>query len=160
GADPLMLSGERRVARYPVVRVKTMAEIIETTQAGSVPGPKLQHHPRTRGSAIPVPASGIAQAIDAQALVGFAQPGDTMRRLARLHCALPLIACAPDGAVRNQLALSWGVQTHLVPMVQHTDDMFRQVDLTLTAAGTAELGDYVVIVAGSPPGRPGSTNTL
>jgi pyruvate kinase len=160
GADALMLSGETSVGRYPVVTVKTMAKIIETTEGGSIRVPKLQHDPRTRGGALTVAASNIATAIDAKALVAFTVTGDTMRRLARLHCQLPLVACTPDGAVRNQLALCWGVQTHLVPMVQHTDDMFRQVDLTLTEAGTAGLGDYVVIVAGSPPGRPGSTNTL
>ncbi|MBO0867384.1 MAG: pyruvate kinase [Micromonosporaceae bacterium] len=160
GADALMLSGETSVGRYPAVTVKTMAKIIETTESGSIRVPRLQHDPRTRGGAITVAASSIATAIDAKALVAFTQTGDTMRRLARLHCPLPLIACTPENAVRNQLALSWGVQTHLVPMVQHTDDMFRQVDRTLAEAGTAELGDYVVIVAGSPPGRPGSTNTL
>ena len=38
--------------------------------------------------------------------------------------------------------------------------MFQQVDRTLIDAGAAAAGDYVVIVAGSPPGTPGSTNTL
>src|SRR5262249_20182532 len=123
GADALMLSGETSVGRYPVITVKTMAKIIETTEGGSIRVPKLQHDPRTRGGAITVAASNIATAIDAKALVAFTVTGDTMRRLARLHCKLPLIACTPDNAVRNQLALSWGVETHLVPMVQHTDDM-------------------------------------
>jgi pyruvate kinase len=38
--------------------------------------------------------------------------------------------------------------------------MFRQVDEAMLALGRAQPGDYVVIVAGSPPGTPGSTNTL
>ncbi len=83
-----------------------------------------------------------------------------MRRLARLHCDLPLLAFTPVPEVRNQLALSWGVETFLMPFVQHTDDMFRQVDQALLGLGRADPGDYVVVVAGSPPGTPGSTNTL
>ena len=38
--------------------------------------------------------------------------------------------------------------------------MVRQVDSALRALGRCEPGDKVVIVAGSPPGTPGSTNAL
>jgi len=160
GADALMLSGETSVGRYPVLTVSTMAKIIQTTEAGSIGVPRLQHDPRTRGGALTLGAANIARNIGAKALVAFTQTGDTVRRLARLHCELPLIACTPDPSVRAQLTLCWGVQTHLVPFVDHTDDMFQQVDRTLLGLGEGAAGDYVVIVAGSPPGTPGSTNTL
>jgi pyruvate kinase len=160
GADAVMLSGETSVGRYPVLTVSTMAKIIETTETGSIAVPRLQHDPRTRGGALTSAASNIARAISAKALVAFSQTGDTVRRLARLHCELPLLALTPEPAVRNQLALSWGVQTYQVPFVHHTDDMFRQVDKTLLEVNVARAGDYVVVVAGSPPNTPGSTNTL
>jgi pyruvate kinase len=160
GADAVMLSGETSVGRYPVLTVSTMAKIIETTEAGSFAVPRLQHDPRTRGGALTVAASNIAQAITAKALVAFSQTGDTVRRLARLHCQLPLLALTPEPVVRGQLALSWGVETFQVPFVAHTDDMFREVDRTLLELGVAAPGDYVVVVAGSPPNTPGSTNTL
>jgi pyruvate kinase len=160
GADAVMLSGETSVGKFPVLTVSTMAKIITTTEAGQVGVPRLQHDPRTRGGALTVAASNIATAVGAQALVAFTQTGDTVRRLARLHCALPLLAFTPEEHVRNQMALSWGVETFLVPFVHHTDDMFRQVDQALLGLGRAKPGDIVVIVAGSPPGTPGSTNTL
>jgi pyruvate kinase len=160
GTDAVMLSGETSVGRYPVLTVSTMARIVATTEAGSFAVPRLQHDPRTRGGAITVAASNIATATGAKALVAFSQTGDTVRRLARLHCTLPLLAFTPVPAVRDQLALSWGVQTFLVPFVEHTDAMFRQVDLALIGLDEFRRGDYVVIVAGSPPGTPGATNTL
>ena len=160
GADAVMLSGETSVGRYPVLAVSTMAKIVQTTEAGSFSVPRLQHDPRTHGGALTIAASQIATAIGAKALVAFTQTGDTVRRLSRLHCRLPLLAFTPDPAVRGQLALSWGVESYLVPFVQHTDDMFRQVDQAVLGLGRANPGDYVVIVAGSPPGTPGSTNTL
>src|SRR6266540_747245 len=160
GADALMLSGETSVGSYPVLSVATMARIIETTERGPFSVPRLQHDPRTRGGAITSAAAGIAQAIGAKALVAFTETGDTVRRLARLHCQLPLIAFTPHSAVRSQLTVSWGVETFLVPFVEHTDDMFRQVDQALIGMRGARRGDDVVIVAGSPPGTPGSTNTL
>jgi pyruvate kinase len=160
GADAVMLSGETSVGRYPVLTVATMAKIIETTEQGSFHVPRLQHDPRTRGGALTVAASNIATAIGAKALVAFSQTGDTVRRLARLHCSLPLLALTPEPGVQGQLAVSWGVESFLVPYVHHTDDMFRQVDRTLLELDVAAPGDYVVVVAGSPPGTPGSTNTL
>jgi pyruvate kinase len=160
GADALMLSGETSVGAWPVVSVRTMARIIETTESGEIRVPRLGHDPKTRGGAITMAASSIAQAVNAKALVAFSQTGDTVRRLARLHSELPLLAFTPEPAVRNQLTLLWGVETFLVEFVKHTDTMFQQVDQALLGLGRCGLGDLVVIVAGSPPGTPGSTNTL
>jgi pyruvate kinase len=71
-----------------------------------------------------------------------------------------MMAFTPLPAVRNQLALTWGMETFLVPPVAHTDDMVAQVDSALLATGRFREGDLVVIVAGSPPGQPGTTNML
>ncbi|UWP84367.1 pyruvate kinase [Dactylosporangium fulvum] len=160
GADAVMLSGETSVGRYPILTVSTMARIIATTESGSLSVPRLQHDPRTKGGALTSAASNIARNIGAKALVAFSQTGDTVRRLARLHCELPLLAFTPEPTVRNQLTLSWGVQTFDVPFVAHTDEMFKQVDMALVGLPWLSPGDDVVIVAGSPPGTPGSTNTL
>ena len=166
GADALMLSAETSVGQFPVLAVSTMARIIEWTEAEQVQLPRdlrragLERAPRTQGGAIAVAAVQVAQSIGAVALVAFTQTGDTVRRLARLHCELPLLAFTPDGAVRNQLSLSWGVESHLMPLVHHTDEMFRQVDQLMLELARARAGDHVVIVAGSPPGQPGSTNTV
>jgi pyruvate kinase len=160
GADAVMLSGETSVGKYPFVTVQTMARIVATTEASDRQVPRLQHDPRTRGGAITHAASNIAKAIGAKALVAFSQTGDTVRRLARLHCELPLLAFTPDSGVRNQLTLSWGVETFLVDYVEHTDAMFRQVDHAMLGLGRGMAGELVVVVAGTPANTPGSTNTL
>ena len=160
GADAVMLSGETSVGKYPIITVQTMARIIRTTEAGDIQVPRLQHDPKTRGGAITQAASNIARAINARALVAFSQTGDTVRRLARLHCELPLLAFTPDPDVQRQLSLSWGVETFLVDYVEHTDAMFRQVDHAMLGLGRGLPGDLVVVVAGTPANTPGSTNTL
>jgi pyruvate kinase len=71
-----------------------------------------------------------------------------------------MLAFTPSQWTRSQLALSWGVETFLVPDARHTDEMAMQVDEVLLAAGRVVEGDLVIIVAGSPPGIPGSTNAL
>ena len=73
---------------------------------------------------------------------------------------VPVLAFTPVPAVRSQLALTWGVETFLTQFVEHTDQMVRQVDEQLLQIGRVREGDLVVIIAGSPPGIPGSTNAL
>ncbi|HEV2087603.1 MAG TPA: pyruvate kinase, partial [Cryptosporangiaceae bacterium] len=160
GADALMLSGETSVGRYPVLAAATMARIIESVEQSEPTVPPLQHSPRTQGGAIAVAAKQIGEVIGAKALVAFTLTGDTVRRLSRLHSRLPLLAFTPLPSVRSQLALVWGVETFLSPAVAHTDEMVDQVDSLLQEAGRVTRGDSVVVVAGSPPNTPGSTNAL
>jgi pyruvate kinase len=80
--------------------------------------------------------------------------------VSRWRSKTPLLAFTPNPRVRSQLALVWGVETFLVPQVEHTDDMVVQVDKALLEIGRATYGDRVVIVAGVPPGVPGTTNGL
>ena len=82
------------------------------------------------------------------------------RLISRWRRRTPLLAFTPNQWTRSQLALTWGVETFLVPDARHTDEMAMQVDEVLLAAGRVVEGDNVIIVAGSPPGIPGSTNAL
>jgi pyruvate kinase len=160
GADAVMLSGETSVGKYPMEAVKTMARIISAVEENSVAAPPLAHVPRTKRGVISYAARDIGERLDAKALVAFTQSGDTVRRLARLHTRLPLMAFTPTPAVRSQLALTWGVETFLVDYVTNTDAMVRQVDHAMLSIARFQPGDLVVIVAGSPPGTVGSTNLI
>ena len=160
GADALMLSGETSVGRYPIKSVRTMAQIIEAVEDGPVNVPPLNHVPRTKRGVLSYAARDIGERLSARALVAFTQSGDTVRRLARLHTRLPLLAFTPTPEVRSQLAMSWGVETFLVDFVQSTDAMVRQVDHAMLSIDRFQRGDLVVIVAGSPPGTVGSTNLI
>jgi pyruvate kinase len=160
GADCVMLSGETSVGRYPIKSVTTMAQIIEAVEDGPVSVPPLNHVPRTKRGVLSYAARDIGERLSARALVAFTQSGDTVRRLARLHTRLPLLAFTPTPDVRSQLAMSWGVETFLVDFVESTDAMVRQVDHAMLSIERFQPGDLVVIVAGSPPGTVGSTNLI
>jgi len=160
GADALMLSGETSVGRHPLEAVKTMSRIIAAVEQNSTAAPPLTHVPRTKRGVISYAARDIGERLDAKALVAFTQSGDTVRRLARLHTPLPLLAFTDQQEVRSQLALTWGTETFIVPHMQSTDGMIRQVDKSLLELGRYKRGDLVVIVAGAPPGTVGSTNLI
>jgi len=161
GADAVMLSGETSVGDYPIEAVRTMARIIESTEEmGAERIAPLGSIPHTRGGAITRAASEVGALLGVKYLVTFTQSGDSARRMSRLRSAIPLLAFTPVDSVRNQLALSWGVQTYLVPQVESTDVMVYQVDQTLRANGLGEIGDQVVVVAGTPIGITGTTNSV
>jgi pyruvate kinase len=161
GADALMLSGETAVGDYPFETVETMSRIITATEEQGLDRiPPLGTRPRTRGGAITRAAADVGELLGVKYLVCFSQSGDSARRMSRLRSRIPLLAFTPEPAVRSQLALSWGIETFLVDYAKSTDEMVRQVDEALLEIGRCERGDVVVIVAGSPPGIPGSTNAM
>jgi pyruvate kinase len=161
GADAVMLSGETSVGSFPIETVETMARIIASTEDhGLARMAAIDWQPRTRGGVIAKAAAEVADRIGAKYLVAFTQSGDSARRLSRYRGSIPMLAFTPVPVVRSQLALSWGVETFLGEPVEHTDEMVAQVDEHLLRVGRVHEGDLVVIIAGSPPGIPGSTNAL
>lgn len=161
GADALMLSGETSVGDFPIEAVATMARIIEKTEEGGLDRIRpLLHNPRTKGGAITKAATEVGAIVGAKFLVAFTKSGDSARRMARLRSPIPILALTPDVGTYNRMALTWGVESMLAPVVSSTDEMVKQVDAILLESGRAEAGEVVMIVAGSPPGIPGSTNAM
>ncbi|TIC88595.1 pyruvate kinase [Nocardioides sp. GY 10113] len=166
GADAVMLSGETSVGDHPIHTVETMARIIAATESHAFEEDrmdrfgKIEWDPHTRSGVITKAAEEVAHRVDAKYVVAFTTSGDAARRLSRLRSRIPVLAFTPHARVRSQLALSWGVETFRTGEVEHTDEMVRQVDEQLLRIGRVSEGDLVVIVAGSPPGIPGSTNAL
>jgi pyruvate kinase len=161
GADAVMLSAETSVGAYPIETVATMSRIVAEAEGSSL---RAEHHlsrmPTTTGGAIARAAAEVGAIVGAKALVAFTMTGETARRLARYRSPIPLMAFTTDPAIRSQLALTWGVETFIVPTVRHTDDMVHAVDSALVNLNRCAIGDKIVIVAGSPPGSPGKTNAL
>lgn len=161
GADALMLSGETAVGEFAIQVVQTMARIIERTEELGLDRIRpLTKNPRTKGGAITKAAAEVGEILGAKFLVTFTQSGDSARRISRLRSSIPIIAITPDVGTYNRLALTWGVESLIISMVKHTDEMVLQADKILIDGKRAEIGEPVVIVAGSPPGIPGSTNAM
>ena len=161
GADALMLSGETSIGSFPIESVKIMARIIERTEEVALDQiPPLKHSPATKGGAITKAATEVGSTVGAKFLVAFTQSGDSARRMSRLRSPIPMLALTPETGTYNRLALSWGVESMLTKVVNHTDEMVMQVDSILIESKRVNIGDLVLIVAGSPPGIPGSINAM
>ena len=161
GADALMLSGETSVGSFAIEAVRTMARIIEKTEEEALHLiPALQHNPRTKGGAITKAATEVGLTVGAKVLAAFTKSGDSARRMSRLRSPIPILALTPDAATFNQMSLTWGVEPLLTPLVTTTDEMVKQVDPILIESKRVAKGEFIMIVAGSPPGIPGSTNAM
>ena len=161
GADALMLSGETSVGEFAIEAVETMARIIQKTEEGGLERIRpMINSPRTKGGAITKAATEVGAIVEAKYLVAFTQSGDSARRMSRLRSPIPILALTPEVGTYNRLALTWGVEPMITEMVKHTDDMVKLVDTVLIQSGRAKKGENVMIVAGSPPGIPGSTNAM
>ncbi|MBA2944627.1 pyruvate kinase [Streptomyces himalayensis] len=164
GTDAVMLSAESSVGAFPIETVKTMSKIVvaaeqELLSKGLqplVPGKK----PRTQGGSVARAACEIADFLGGKALVAFTKSGDTARRLCRYRASQPIMAFTTEESTRNQLALSWGVESYVVPHVANTDAMVDLVDAELLKLQRYNEGDIMVMTAGSPPGVPGTTNMV
>ena len=161
GADALMLSGETSIGAFAIEAVLTMARIIERTEELGLERIRpLINAPRTKGGAITRAAADVGAIVGAKFLVTFTQSGDSAQRISRLRSPIPILAITPETGTYNRLALSWGVEPLLTAMVKHTDEMVLQADKMLLEGNRAQEGELVMIVAGSPPGIPGSTNAM
>lgn len=160
GADAVMLSGETSVGAHPALVVNTMARIIVRTESGSEPAALQETGSISTARAVTRAATHVARQVHARYLCSFTETGLSARLLARHRPEMPILVFTPSEKTRAQLALVWGTETFLVDHVHHTDDMVRQVEEELIVRERAQIGDTVVVVAGVPPGVPGTTNGL
>jgi len=161
GADAVMLSGETSVGEYPVVTVQTMARIVTSTEEHGLERIlPLGTKPRTQSGAITLAAVEVAEFVEAKYLCVFTESGESARRMSRIRNKIPILAFTPEESVRRRMSLNWGVESFVVSRVTHTDQMVAQVDEALKSGGLAKNGDKVIIISGSPPGIPGTTNDI
>ncbi|MDR1443214.1 MAG: pyruvate kinase [Bifidobacteriaceae bacterium] len=161
GADAVMLSGETSTGEYPVDAVRTMARIIEATEAGGADRIRpMTATPHTHAGILTKAAAVIAGTMEASYLIAFTESGDSAQRMARLRSPIPLIALTPNESVQRQLSLTWGISAFQVPSFEHTDQMIYGTDTVLRARGLGRDGDTVVIVSGAPMGMAGTTNQI
>ena len=102
----------------------------------------------------------VTSVIRPAATVTYTSSGFTALRAARERPAAPILGVTPHVATARRLALAWGVHAIVSPEVT---DVAAMIDVACTSAtdhGFAQAGDDIVVVAGLPFGRSGTTNLL
>lgn len=98
--------------------------------------------------------------LEANAILTATNSGHTARMIARYRPQCPIVAMCQTEKVRRQLAVSWGVKPCLSGTVDSTDRLFSLCVECARKEGMVKPGDTVVITAGVPIGKSGSTNLI
>ncbi len=164
GTDAVMLSGETAIGRHPVQTVRVMAKIaVESEKVlpyGRILLEKSEEVTAQTDDAISYAACHIAQQLRAACIVAYTSSGITAFRVSKYRPKVPIIAITPNSNIARRLALSWGIEPHLVTEPINADMMFQEAAKIAFNTSLAKQGELVVITAGIPTGIPGNTNVV
>jgi pyruvate kinase len=163
GTDAVMLSAETASGQYPFDTVQTMARIIVDAERSRDNFSRHRDNMALPGSvvdAIEHSAAGIAKQVGAVAIACLTHSGMAARTLAKYRPATPIVAIMDNEPNLRKLAFVWGVRGAIIPKIVSTDDLFAMVEKVLQTHGWAEAEDLVVVTAGIPTLRRGTTNMV
>lgn len=166
GTSAIMLSGETAVGKFPVETVKTMSSIAKTTEKNI--DYKNQLHEREASyntdlnitNAISHATVTTAHDLNAKAIITVTKSGTTARRISKFRPSCPILSGSTSERVCRQMNLSWGVTPMLIEEKNNSDELFEHAVDIATANGYVKENDIVVITAGIPLGKSGTTNML
>jgi len=164
GTSCVMLSGETAGGAYPVEALTTMARVVSETESA------IHYWKRFRKGQFP-PMASIDDAIthsacltamdlQAKAILAPTHTGHTARMIARFRPECPVVALTRREEVCRCLAICWGIVPLRTVEARSTDHIFEQAARTALEQRLADRGEVVVITAGVPLGRTGSTNLV
>jgi len=164
GADAVMLSAESASGKYPEEAVAMMDRIITSTENhklyASILAASEPEVDRTSPHAIAAAAAELSEVIDAACIVAFTSSGVTPTRIARKRAKAPILTITPDRSVARRMALLWGAHSVLSDDIHSYEEMVRVSESAAFVEKFAALGDNIIVVAGIPFAKAGTTNNL
>ena len=164
GTGCVMLSGETAGGKYPIEALSAMLEIVTEAEGAIDYWKRFQKQLVVTASnindAITHTCCLTARDLDAKAILAATNSGRTARMICRFRPACPVAALTMKEKTRRQLAICWGVVPFLTGEVDSTDRIFSLTTEVAAKEGLVQPGDTVVITAGVPLGRSGSTNLI
>lgn len=164
GTDAIMLSGETANGKYPVEAVQIMATIALRTEAAVL----LDYQTAVQGSfqvrsttdAISHATVQLAFELGVSAIVAATVSGQTARMVSKYRPAAVIVAQTHNIKTFHKLLLSWGVYPVLGQEAFSGDDMVAAAVASALRSGIVKQGDLIVITAGLPVSRSGTTNMI
>ncbi|GIO39354.1 pyruvate kinase [Paenibacillus antibioticophila] len=164
GTDAIMLSGETAAGKYPVESVLTMSRIAEKAESAleyrEIFIKQSNAQQTTVTEAISQSVANSALELNAKAIISSTETGYTARMVSKYRPKAPIIAVTTEESTMRRLALNWGVTPVKGKIATSTDEMFDYAMKGGLDSGLVKEGDLVVITAGIPLGRSGSTNLV
>jgi len=160
GTDAIMLSGETAAGLYPIESVRMMDRIAKRTEMNCLDNQASRHPHVNVAEAISFASFTIAKDLQAAAILTPTHSGLTARMISKYRPIALIVAATPFARTARKLALQWGVQSIVVHKSSGTDEMVSVAVNTSLSENYIQSGDVVVITAGVPIGKVGSTNMI
>ena len=164
GVDAVMLSAETAAGLFPVRAVTSMHRIIRHVEDDEhYLALMLAGHSETEHSspaAITAAAGQIAHTLKAAAIVTFTSSGSTTLRAAQERPDVPILCITPSLSAGRRLGLVWGVHALVGDFIHSVDDIGDVAVKGAARCGIGKKGQALVITAGMPFGKVGSTNMV
>jgi len=164
GTDAVMLSAETAVGRHPATAVAIMDRIIKAAETDPEYWKYFKSQPlkrrHTKEDAISASVRGIAETLECMAVLGYTKSGSTAQRISRERPPCLIVGLTPLPRTASRLALSWGILPVVTDDPVNFDDMLGSVQQVAKDKVGLKKGDMIMISAGIPFGRPGTTDTL
>ena len=163
GVDCVMLSAETAAGQYPVEAVEIMSRILHETEKRDGYFDNLamnMSEGHTTYHAVAESATQLARHIDAVAVVAFSTSGATAVRLSRERPGLPIVMMTPNDAARYRMNILWGINSIKTDQYASFDDALDGISTLMLESNMGSPGDQVIVVAGTPFGVVGTTNTI
>jgi len=164
GVDAVMLSAETASGHFPCDAVNMMSRIIRNIEADP------NYHPHQDINR-PLPNANVQDAIscairrisgilDVAVLINFTHSGTTALRAARERPEAPILNLTPMLSTARKLTLAWGIYSAVKPEFARIEEITATALEEAGRLGMARTGDTVVITAGVPFNKPGTTNMM
>ncbi|MFD1426010.1 pyruvate kinase [Kroppenstedtia sanguinis] len=164
GTDAVMLSGETASGKYPVEAVETMAIISSRAEESLQYADLFQERIRALDMSIPDSISQAvvhtADTLKASAIITSTESGKTARMVSKYRPRAPIVAVTRNQQVMRHLALVWGIVSVEGEKVETTDEMLGTAIQSTIQSGYVHHGELVVITAGVPVAKSGTTNLM
>ena len=98
--------------------------------------------------------------LKAAAIITVTMSGFTAEMVSRYKPDCPVIGCSVNPKVCRQLNLSWGIAPLLMQEAETEEELFKEAIRVCKEAGYVKTGDRVVLTAGVPLGKSGTTNMI
>lgn len=161
GTDAVMLSEETTIGEYPVRAVATQAKIAEFNEPLIIDNFVTEVENDKVSALVRLIAEVVKNdTLKIDKVVVLTETGRTARLLARFRPKLPVHAITSTELTYRTLALSYGVQPHIINMVEGANLTVDELVDLLKKAKIVKTGQRVVLGYGKHWKKNGLTNTL
>jgi pyruvate kinase len=164
GADTVMLSGETSVGKYPVLTIRNMQKVIDSTETEEFMFYKI--HPPSPESrtfladSICYNAVRLAKQVKASAIITLTHSGYTAFRISSQRPRAPIFTFTMNQDLISDLSLVWGVRAFYLGECTNFNDYIDYTDDFLVGKNLLKKGDLVVHVGSIPIMEHGKTNMM